>query len=71
MTDNLTPHQKARQTIIDKYGSWEAYVKQRYLSPEKAEQRKQIASEAGKAKKSKYTFQNKEIASKAGKKRWQ
>lgn len=64
------PHEKARQTIIDKYGSWEAYKAQRYLHPSKAEERRQRASKAGKATK-KRTFNDPKKASEAGKKSWE
>ena len=37
----MTPSEKRRATIIDKYGSWEAYVEQRYLNPEHAESRRE------------------------------
>ena len=64
------PFDKARQTIIEKYGSWEAYKAERYLHPSKAEERRQRASKAGKATK-KRTFNDPKKASEAGKKRWE
>lgn len=63
------PHEKARATIIAKYGSWEAYKAQRYLHPSKAEERRQRASKAGKATK-KRTFNDPKKATAAVNKRW-
>ena len=64
----MTLNEKTMATIIERYGSYESYVQQRYHDPKKAEQRKAIASKAGSAKKKSYTFQDKDIASRAGKK---
>jgi len=44
-----TQSDKARQTIIDKYGDWETYLTIRYRSPEEAAKRSEAASKAGKA----------------------
>lgn len=57
----LTPNEKRNQTIIEKYGSWEAYVKKRYHNPENAEKRKRAASIAGKNSKG-GGFNDKELA---------
>lgn len=65
----LNSNEKRRQTIIEKYGSWEAYLEQRYRSPENAEKRKRAASIAGKvsaqSEKAVRPFKNKELARKA------
>lgn len=63
----MTLNEKTMATIIERYGSYEAYVRWRYHDPKKAEQRKATASIAGSAKKKRYTFQDKDIASRAGK----
>lgn len=42
-------NEKALKTIIEKYGSYEAFVQQRYHNPEKAEKRAMAASKAGRA----------------------
>ena len=65
----MTPQEKARQTIIEKYGSWEQYKAQRYYSvPEQT--RKERASKAGKASKG-GGFNDPEVARKASEKSWE
>lgn len=42
---------KFRKTIIERYGSWDAYIEARYNNPLKAEQRKETARMGGEASK--------------------
>lgn len=41
--------EKQLQTIVSKYGSYEAYLELRYRNPENAEKRREAARKAGKA----------------------
>ena len=45
----MTHSEKIRQTIIERYGTYEQYLEQRYRNPENAEKRRSAASKAGKA----------------------
>lgn len=66
----MTPSEKRKQTIIDKWGSWEAYINDRYHNPNKPQtgfQKKGVASKAGKKTKNR-TFNDPIKATKAGKK---
>lgn len=63
-------NEKARQTIISKWGSIEAYNEWRYKRPENAEKRKRAASIAGKATKVR-TFDDPKKAREASKKSWE
>lgn len=58
---------KAYNTIVEKYGSWEAYITKRYHDPEKAEMRKRVASLGGKAAPYRH-FRDPEVARQAGRK---
>jgi len=68
----ITRAEKTRQTIIAKYGSWEAFLEQRYRNPKHAAKRSEAASKAGKAAQSKPNanrpFDNKEKAREAQRK---
>jgi hypothetical protein len=45
----MTHSEKIRQTIIERFGTYEQYLEQRYRNPENAEKRRSAASIAGKA----------------------
>lgn len=62
----MNSNEKRRQTIIEKYGSWEAYVEQRYLTPENREKARRAGMKGGLAKVG--SFNDVELASAAGKK---
>ena len=66
----MTIQEKRDKTIIERYGSLEAFKEQRYRNPEKAETRKRVASIAGKAAK-KRNYDDPIKASEAGKKSWE
>ena len=69
--NQLSPAEKRRATIIQKYGSVEAYNAKRYNDPAKAEQRKRVASLGGKSVPAeKRNFSNPGNAQEALKKRW-
>ena len=60
---------KFRKTIIERYGSWDAYIEARYNNPLKAEQRKETARMGGEASKRsprRYNHFTKENASEMG-----
>lgn len=60
----MTPQEKREQTIIEKWGSLEAYKEWRYRRPENAEKRRKAASAAGKASTSR-PFRDRELAKRA------
>ena len=67
----LSMAEKRRATIIEKYGSIEAYNQQRYNDPSKAEQRKRVSSLGGKSVPAeKRNFSNPKNARLAVNKRW-
>ena len=66
----MTIQEKRDKTIIERYGSLEAFKEQRYRNPENAETRKRVASIAGKAAKKRH-FNDPKKASDAGKKSWE
>lgn len=67
----MTNFEKQKQTIIEKYGSWEAYVELRYRNPLKASQRRKIAQKGGRANNGKPRgFTDPETARRAAFKRW-
>lgn len=60
---------KFRKTIIERYGSWDAYTEARYNNPLKAEQRKKTARMGGEASKmspKRYNHFTKDNASEMG-----
>ena len=60
---------KFRKTIIERYGSWDAYIEARYNNPLKAEQRKKTARMGGEASKmspKRYNHFTKDNASEMG-----
>ena len=69
--NQLSPAEKRRATIIQRYGSIEAYIKKRYNDPSRAEQRRRVASLGGKSVPAeKRNFSNSAKAQEALKKRW-
>lgn len=66
-----TPSEKRKQTIIDKWGSWEEYKQHRYYKPGEEELRKERAKYAIKHHKGNRGFSDPKTASKAGKKSWE
>ena len=60
-------NEKARQTIIDRYGSWEAYLEKRYRTPEARANQLKAASAGGKKSGSRPFRDVPNLASKAGK----
>lgn len=67
----MTPAQKRKQTIIDKYGSIEAFNEMRYHDPKKAEVRSKAAAKGGAATpKEKRGFSNPDVVRKAHEARW-
>lgn len=69
----MTPQEKRKKSILEKYGSWEAYVRWRYHSKEAIEHARR-AGRLGGAVRHRRGFDNIELASLAGKigaeKRW-
>lgn len=65
----MTPQERREQTIIDKYGSIEAFKEWRYQRPENAEKRKRAATIAGNASaqspKAVRPFKDRELAKQA------
>ena len=62
---------KARETIIKKWGSIEAYNEWRYKRPENAEKRRKAAAKGGAATpKDKRGFSNPDVVKKAHEARW-
>lgn len=69
--NQLSPAEKRRATIIQRYGSIAAYNAKRYNDPSKAEQRKKVASLGGKSVPAeKRNFSNPAKSQEALKKRW-
>ena len=67
----LTKTEKARQTIIQKHGSWEAYIRHRYYDSIDEGIRKERAEYASKGNKGKARgFSDPEVAKRAAEKRW-
>lgn len=57
-------------TIVQRYGSYELYIQQRYYNPAKAEERKRIAKLAASKHKGKRGFSDPDVARRAVRKRW-
>lgn len=62
--------EKAILTIVARYGSYEEYVRIRYHSPEKADERIRIAKLAASKHKGKRGFNVPGVAKRAVNKRW-
>jgi len=60
-------NKKAQDTILKKYGSWEAYKLQRYHTPEAKANQLKAAKAGGKASTSRPFRDIPDLASKAGK----
>ena len=67
----MTPQQKARQTIIEKYGSWEEYKSFRYYKPGEEEKRSERGKNAIKHHQGNRGFSDPEVARKASEKSWE